>query len=109
MSYTVTHFAVDSGGPMAQDNFVALCNSPNKNARLVWAREVVTCKRCNRRLREGFLDKEPRVGGRKQIVMQLPIALIDAIRRRAFWRTAYSGKHVPQQQIVEEILSSELL
>jgi hypothetical protein len=107
MSYYVTHFGVE---PSWLDGHpYPLCNSPNKNARLVWAREVVTCKRCNRRLREGYFDKEPRIGARKQVVAQLPIQLIDAIRRQALHLTMTTGKHVTQQQVMETILSKELI
>ena len=41
---------------------------------------------------------------RKQMVMQLPIALINDLKRRALEQSVSSGKRVTQQQIVEEAL-----
>jgi len=41
---------------------------------------------------------------RKQVVMQLPIALINDLKRRALEQSVSSGKRVTQQQIVEEAL-----
>jgi len=41
---------------------------------------------------------------RKQVVMQLPIALINDLKRRALEQSVSSGKRVTQQQIFEEAL-----
>jgi hypothetical protein len=41
---------------------------------------------------------------RKQVVMQLPITLINDLKRRALEQSVSSGKRVTQQQIVEAAL-----
>jgi hypothetical protein len=41
---------------------------------------------------------------RKQLVMQLPIALINDLKRRALEQSISSGKRVTQQQLVEAAL-----
>jgi hypothetical protein len=41
---------------------------------------------------------------RKQMVMQLPVALINDLKRRALEQSVSSGKRVTQQQLVEEAL-----
>ena len=45
---------------------------------------------------------------RKQMVMQLPIALINDLKRRALEQSVSSGKRVTQQQLVEEALKKYL-
>lgn len=45
---------------------------------------------------------------RKQMVMQLPIALINDLKRRALEQSVNSGKRVTQQQLVEEALRKYL-
>lgn len=45
---------------------------------------------------------------RKQMVMQLPVALINDLKRRALEQSVSSGKRVTQQQLVEEALKSYL-
>jgi hypothetical protein len=45
---------------------------------------------------------------RKQMVMQLPIALINDLKRRALEQSVSSGKRVTQQQLVEEALKNLL-
>jgi hypothetical protein len=45
---------------------------------------------------------------RKQMVMQLPVALINDLKRRALEQSISSGKRVTQQQLVEEALRSLL-
>ena len=45
---------------------------------------------------------------RKQMVMQLPIALINDLKRRALEQSVSSGKRVTQQQLVEEALKKFL-
>jgi hypothetical protein len=45
---------------------------------------------------------------RKQMVMQLPITLINDLKRRALEQSVSSGKRVTQQQIVEEALKKFL-
>jgi hypothetical protein len=41
---------------------------------------------------------------RKQMVMQLPVALINDLKRRALELSVNSGKRITQQQLVEEAL-----
>jgi hypothetical protein len=45
---------------------------------------------------------------RKQMVMQLPVALINDLKRRALEQSENSGKRVTQQQLVEEALKNYL-
>lgn len=45
---------------------------------------------------------------RKQMVTQLPVALINDLKRRALEQSVYSGKRVTQQQLVEEALKKYL-
>jgi hypothetical protein len=45
---------------------------------------------------------------RKQMVMQLPVALINDLKRRALEQSVNSGKRVTQQQLVEEALKRYL-
>jgi len=45
---------------------------------------------------------------RKQMVMQLPVALINDLKRRALEQSVNSGKRVTQQQLVEEALKKYL-
>jgi hypothetical protein len=45
---------------------------------------------------------------RKQMVMQLPIALINDLKRRALEQSVNTGKRVTQQQLVEEALKKYL-
>jgi hypothetical protein len=45
---------------------------------------------------------------RKQMVMQLPVALINDLKRRALDQSVSSGKRVTQQQLVEEALRKYL-
>jgi hypothetical protein len=45
---------------------------------------------------------------RKQMVMQLPIALINDLKRRALEQSVSSGKRVTQQQLVEDALKRYL-
>jgi hypothetical protein len=45
---------------------------------------------------------------RKQMVMQLPVALINDLQRRALDLSVSSGKRVTQQQLVEEALRKYL-
>ena len=45
---------------------------------------------------------------RKQMVMQLPIALINDLKRRALDESVRLGKRVTQQQLVEEALKTYL-
>jgi hypothetical protein len=45
---------------------------------------------------------------RKQMVMQLPVALINDLKRRALEQSVSSGKRVTQQQLVEEALKRYL-
>jgi len=45
---------------------------------------------------------------RKQMVMQLPVALINDLKRRALEKSVSSGKRVTQQQLVEEALKKYL-
>jgi hypothetical protein len=45
---------------------------------------------------------------RKQMVMQLPVALINDLKRRVLERSVNSGKRVTQQQLVEEALKKYL-
>jgi hypothetical protein len=45
---------------------------------------------------------------RKQMVMQLPVALINDLKRRALEQSVSSGKRVTQQQLVEEALKNYL-
>jgi hypothetical protein len=45
---------------------------------------------------------------RKQMVMQMPIALINDLKRRALEQSVSSGKRVTQQQLVEEALKKFL-
>jgi hypothetical protein len=45
---------------------------------------------------------------RKQMVMQLPVALINDLKRRALEQSVISGKRVTQQQLVEEALKKYL-
>ncbi len=45
---------------------------------------------------------------RKQMVMQLPVALINDLKRRALDQSVNSGKRVTQQQLVEEALKNYL-
>lgn len=45
---------------------------------------------------------------RKQMVMQLPVALINDLKRRALEQSVSSGKRITQQQLVEEALKSYL-
>ncbi len=45
---------------------------------------------------------------RKQMVMQLPVALINDLKRRALEQSVSSGKRVTQQQLVEEALKKYL-
>jgi hypothetical protein len=45
---------------------------------------------------------------RKQMVMQLPVALINDLKRRALEQSENSGKRVTQQQLVEEALKRYL-
>jgi len=45
---------------------------------------------------------------RRQMVMQLPVALINDLKRRALEQSVSSGKRVTQQQLVEEALKKYL-
>jgi hypothetical protein len=45
---------------------------------------------------------------RKQMVMQLPVALINDLKRRALEQSVNSGKRVTQQQLVEAALKKYL-
>jgi hypothetical protein len=45
---------------------------------------------------------------RKQMVVQLPVALINDLKRRALEQSVNSGKRVTQQQLVEEALQQYL-
>jgi|GEM_PF-1507200 len=45
---------------------------------------------------------------RKQMVMQLPIALINDLKRRALEQSVSTGKRVTQQHLVEEALKKYL-
>jgi hypothetical protein len=45
---------------------------------------------------------------RKQMVMQLPVALINDLKRRALEQSVNTGKRVTQQQLVEEALKKYL-
>lgn len=45
---------------------------------------------------------------RKQMVMQLPVALINDLKRRALEQSVSSGKRVTQQQLVEQALKKYL-
>jgi hypothetical protein len=45
---------------------------------------------------------------RKHMVMQLPVALINDLKRRALEQSVSSGKRVTQQQLVEEALKKYL-
>lgn len=45
---------------------------------------------------------------RKQVVMQLPIALINDLKQRALDESVSTGKRVTQQQLVEEALKKLL-
>ena len=45
---------------------------------------------------------------RKSMVMQLPVALINDLKRRALDQSVRSGKRVTQQQLVEEALKNYL-
>lgn len=45
---------------------------------------------------------------RKQMVMQLPVALINDLKRRALELSVSSGKRITQQQLVEEALRKYL-
>lgn len=45
---------------------------------------------------------------RKQMVMQLPVALINDLKRRALELSVSSGNRVTQQQLVEEALRKYL-
>ncbi|MFC5491388.1 hypothetical protein [Dokdonella soli] len=45
---------------------------------------------------------------RKQMVMQLPVPLINELKRRALDLSLQSGKRVTQQQLVEEALKNYL-
>jgi hypothetical protein len=45
---------------------------------------------------------------RKQMAMQLPVALINDLKRRALEQSVNSGKRVTQQQLVEEALKKYL-
>jgi hypothetical protein len=45
---------------------------------------------------------------RKQMVMQLPVALIYDLKRRALEQSVSSGKRVTQQRLVEEALKRYL-
>jgi len=45
---------------------------------------------------------------RKPMVMQLPVSLINELKRRALELSLSSGKRVTQQQIVEEALKTYL-
>ncbi len=45
---------------------------------------------------------------RKQMVMQLPVALINDLKRRALEQSVNSGTRVTQQQLVEEALKKYL-
>lgn len=45
---------------------------------------------------------------RKQMVMQLPVALINDLKRRALELSVSSGHRVTQQQLVEEALRKYL-
>jgi hypothetical protein len=45
---------------------------------------------------------------RRQMVMQMPVALIDDLKRRALEQSVSSGKRVTQQQLVEEALKKYL-
>lgn len=45
---------------------------------------------------------------RKQMVMQLPVALINDLKRRALEQSVSSGKRITQQQLVEEALKKYL-
>jgi hypothetical protein len=47
-------------------------------------------------------------GFRKQMVMQLPVALINDLKRRALEQSVSSGKRVTQQLLVEEALKKYL-
>ena len=45
---------------------------------------------------------------RKQMVVQLPVALINDLKRRALELSVSSGRRVTQQQLVEEALKKHL-
>ena len=45
---------------------------------------------------------------RKQMVMQLPIAVINDLKRRALEQSVSTGKRVTQQRLVEEALKRYL-
>jgi len=45
---------------------------------------------------------------RKQMVMQLPVALINDLKRRALEQSVSTGRRVTQQQLVEEALKKYL-
>jgi hypothetical protein len=45
---------------------------------------------------------------RKQMVMHLPVALINDLKRRALEQSVSSGKRVTQQQLVEDALKKYL-
>jgi hypothetical protein len=45
---------------------------------------------------------------RKQMVMQLPVALINDLKRRALEQSVNSGRRVTQQQLVEAALKKYL-
>ena len=45
---------------------------------------------------------------RKQMVMQLPVTLINELKKRALELSLSSGKRVTQQQLVEDALKSYL-
>lgn len=45
---------------------------------------------------------------RKQMVMQLPVTLINELKKRALELSLQSGKRVTQQQLVEEALKNYL-
>lgn len=50
----------------------------------------------------------PRTEFRKPMVMQLPIGLINDLKRRALELSVESGRRVTQQQLVEEALRKHL-
>lgn len=50
------------------------------------------------------LAAEPPSEFRKQMVMQLPVALINDLKRRALELSVSSGRRVTQQHLVEEAL-----
>jgi hypothetical protein len=53
-------------------------------------------------------SQAPRTEFRKQMVIQLPIALINDLKRRALELSIESGRRVTQQQLVEEALRKHL-